>query len=551
MTRALGVVRLSEVTDATTSPERQREVIEAFAKVRGSEIIGWADDQDVSASKVHPFKRPELSSWLNRKGEFDELLFWRLDRLVRGSFDWADMVRWADANGKILASATEPLDLGNKFGRMVANMIVGIAEMESDNTKERVLGAHAYLRQAGRFAGGKPPYGSKTVPALGGKGFTLIEDPETLPVLREAIDRVLAGEAVNAIIADFNRRGIASPQDSQRDKSAGQPWRAESLRRVLRNPAMLGHAVHKGKSVTGDDGMPVLRGLPLVTQSEYDRIQHALEKLARPGTGPYTRSQTPSLLLSVAYCLSCIGADGDAPLHRGTRGTWNRGPRIPHYICARANRPAQYGDRCKARSILTEMLEPIASEAFLQLCGEAEQMDRIWDAGEDHSEELATVRAALANVRDEYDRGGYAYQGGQADYDTRTGRLSARLAALSDLPSRAAAYHLRPTGKTMREAWEAASLAERRKLMVLAGFRVGAEKLDDGRLHLRLVIDPDLVRRAALATAGERDVPQWPPRPVSFTDVRQGVNLYVGPGKVAAMIQEIRDSLANRSAQSR
>src|SRR5260370_29911998 len=111
----------------------------------------------------------------------------------------------------------------------------------------------------------------------------------------EAIARGLVGESGTATVPDYNRRGIASPQDSQRKQPGGQPWRAESLRRVLRNPAMLGHAVHKGKSVTGPDGMPVLRGLPLVTQSEYEQIQHALDSLARPGTGPYTRTQTPSL----------------------------------------------------------------------------------------------------------------------------------------------------------------------------------------------------------------------------------------------------------------
>jgi hypothetical protein len=38
--RALGVVRLSEVTDASTSVERQREVIEIKAAQRGCEIIG-------------------------------------------------------------------------------------------------------------------------------------------------------------------------------------------------------------------------------------------------------------------------------------------------------------------------------------------------------------------------------------------------------------------------------------------------------------------------------------------------------------------------------
>jgi hypothetical protein len=48
--RAVGVIRLSELTAPTTSPARQREIITASAFRRGDEIAGWAEDLNVSAT---------------------------------------------------------------------------------------------------------------------------------------------------------------------------------------------------------------------------------------------------------------------------------------------------------------------------------------------------------------------------------------------------------------------------------------------------------------------------------------------------------------------
>jgi hypothetical protein len=59
--RILGVVRLSQLTDDSSSPHRQREAIEYWADsphVEG-EIIGWAEDLDVSGG-LSPFKRQGL-----------------------------------------------------------------------------------------------------------------------------------------------------------------------------------------------------------------------------------------------------------------------------------------------------------------------------------------------------------------------------------------------------------------------------------------------------------------------------------------------------------
>ena len=56
---------------------------------------GIAKDLDVSAGSTSPFDRPQLGDWLSdRLGEFDVIVFFRADWIVRRLFDLADLIRW-------------------------------------------------------------------------------------------------------------------------------------------------------------------------------------------------------------------------------------------------------------------------------------------------------------------------------------------------------------------------------------------------------------------------------------------------------------------------
>ncbi|CAL9548445.1 hypothetical protein SUDANB130_04380 [Streptomyces sp. enrichment culture] len=91
--RALLSVRLSVLTDDTTSPVRQELDLRMLARKRGCRVVGVASDLNVSATKVPPWKRKELGDWLNNRApEFDEILFWKLDRFVRRLSDLSTMI---------------------------------------------------------------------------------------------------------------------------------------------------------------------------------------------------------------------------------------------------------------------------------------------------------------------------------------------------------------------------------------------------------------------------------------------------------------------------
>src|ERR1700752_296289 len=120
MANFIGRIRLSVSADESTSVERQRQHIEAWAQLHGHLIVGWAEDIDVSG-KVSPFDTPQFGDWLkNRWPEFDGIVAWKLDRLARNTFGLNDLFRWAHEHGKTVVSITESLDLSTPIGRAIA-----------------------------------------------------------------------------------------------------------------------------------------------------------------------------------------------------------------------------------------------------------------------------------------------------------------------------------------------------------------------------------------------------------------------------------------------
>ncbi len=419
--RALIVVRLSRVTEATTSPERQLEECEALCKQRGYEVAGVAEDLDVSGA-VDPFKkdRPNLARWLaGEEQAFDVIVVCRVDRLTRSIKHLQRLVAWADDEGKLIVSATEPhFDMTTPFAAVVIALMGTIAQMELEAISERNRSAAQHNLRAGKYRGGLPPYGY--VPA-GEKGnWRLVQDPDQVKIIGEVVRRVLDGEPLQGMARDFTRRGVPTPSDSFDLHMGREPkrvkWRGETLRNVLTGQALLGYAMAEGKPIRNDDGSHVFKSEPILTREVFERVGQELE--SRSQRGEPTKRST-SLLLRVLYCGVC-----GRPAYRLVIGPG----RAPRYRC----KGVVLADRCRNGTIKTAEMDEAVESMILTLLKGSYRMERVWDAGSDHSVELAEVNAELD--------GAAAYVGTPAfrkgtpqglKLEARIDALAARQAALS------------------------------------------------------------------------------------------------------------------------
>lgn len=491
--RVLGRLRLSRATDESTSIERQREVVQAWSDAQGHQVVGWAEDSDVTGA-LDPFQTPEFGSWLrDRAPEFDVIACWKLDRLGRDAVQLNKLFGWCQDHQKTIVSATEAIDLGSWSGRMLANVIGGLAEGELSAMKERASASRAKLRDTARWGGGRPPFGYKPVQRPEG-GWTLVVDPPARKVVQRIVGDLLDGRNLSQIARALGEEGYLAPAQYYRSLKSGGgivsspdetrgTWNASAVRNLLRSKSILGHVCYQGQTVRDDDGRPLMASEPLVSLDEWERVQVVLDRAqqARREAAPHA-GVTTAMLSGLAFCYFCqVRLTHDRTKARGKLYRYYRCSTEGHLLL-----PA-------------EDLELLAEEAFLNEVGELEVRQRVWVPGDAREAELREAVAALDDL---------TALTGTVRSATARERLQRQIAAIDNRivelesePAKSARWEYQPTGQLYSDSW-AASPERRRELMVKSGITIhaGVEGRSGGKggsWYFRIFI-PEEIREGLL-----------------------------------------------------
>jgi site-specific DNA recombinase len=446
----LGVIRLSNDTDTSTSPAGQRQQIEAWASGNGHNVIGWAEDTDVSARKVAPARRPQLSRWLQepKLDEWDLLACAKQDRLFRSVADIGTMTKFCLDNGKTWHAIAEGTDLFSASGRAYTNMLATFGEFEADRIGERCRESADRLAATGRWRGGHPPYGYAAQERPGG-GWMLIQDPEQAEILRRMAADAISGSSNGQIAAWLRAEKIATPRDARalrsgRD-SGDRRWLTETIRAMLRSPSLAGHTTRRGKVVRDDDGKPVLfttepvlddDTFGLLIQALNTRLQHRGERVGG------------HMLLRTLHCKSCTDA-GSKP------------QRMYGHVRHNGNGHSTY--RCPACGfgISMKRAESLVEMAMLEEVGSRKLPRRIDIPAQDHTRDLERIERLIAELDDALfnsETTAAAHGRMMKRYETERDRLSL-------LPQHPARTRYEPTDQIVREHWQELDPAERGRFL--------------------------------------------------------------------------------------
>lgn len=459
---------MSRDVTGSTSAERQREVIESYARMHDHTIVGWATDMDVSGS-LSPWDTPEFGDWLRRPQEWDVVCAWKLDRFGRTLFELNDLFSWCLRSGHTLACVEDQIDLSTWTGRLVAAVIAGVAEGELEAIRTRNKASRKKLREIGRWHGGQPPYGYRKV---GQKGAWYLEpDPDKVEIIEQMIEKVLDRKSLLSIAKDLNARKIPGPQGGQ--------WHTPTVRRILLSRSTIGESLHKdGRPVIGEDGLPVQQAEPLIPIELWKRGKAAVEDRKR---APATEYGT-GLLLHVVKCSFCEGwmyhfvKNKDGKLFR-------------YWRCSQRTKDKSLCD--SQHTIPAEQLEAQVEELFLDEIGDIERQERVYIDGDDTQAQLDQVKEAINRARKESDLG--LYDGDEDSYAERMKLLVGRRKELEANPSEGPRWELRGLGETYREAWQRMDIQERRNLMISTGVQFWASTHP---WYLRIHIPHDLMEQA-------------------------------------------------------
>jgi DNA invertase Pin-like site-specific DNA recombinase len=335
--RAAIYTRISQDREgAGLGVERQEADCRALAERLGWTIVAVHSDNDLSAYSGKP--RPGYLALLAdlRAGVADAVICWHTDRLHRRPVELEEYIAVCEPRGVPTQTVKAgPIDLATPAGRMVARQLGAVGRYEVEHQIERQQRARLQAATAGRWTGGRRPYGYQA------DGVT-VEVAEA-EVLRWAAAQVLAGRALTAIVADLNRQGSTT--------STGRPWKATELSRVLRRPRNAGLMQHRGQ-VVGAAGWPAI-----LDEATWRGVCAVLsDPRRRTNTGVARRW----LLSGLALCGVC----GD-PVRSFSAGTVHGRPTKPTYTCRTGRhvvRDAAACDQLVTAVILERLGRPDARE---------------------------------------------------------------------------------------------------------------------------------------------------------------------------------------------
>ena len=198
----MAVIGYARVSTTDQNPQLQ---IDALKEAGATRIF---TDHGVSGSTA---SRPQLDACLDHLRKGDVLAVWKLDRLVRNTRHFLEMVDELASRGIGFRSLTEGLHTEGAMGKAMLTIMAAFAQLERDTMLERTRAGLDAAAANGRM-GGRPRKVGDTDTAkarqLRDKGIAATDIAKMLGVSRATVYRYLADEELRP------RRGQRSQRAS-------------------------------------------------------------------------------------------------------------------------------------------------------------------------------------------------------------------------------------------------------------------------------------------------------------------------------------------------
>ena len=320
--------------------------------------------------------RPQMQQLLADvdEGLWEGVLVMEVERLARGdTIDQGIVAQAFKVTDTKIITPLKSYDPNNEFDEEYFEFGLFMARREYKVINRRLQRGRLASVKEGKWVGNTPPYGYRRVKLSQDKGFGLVPDPETAPVVRNIFHWYVEGRSdgtvihpmgLQAICTKLNQSGIPSP--------SRQTWSASTLRDLLQNPVYCGlirwgwrkqqKTYHKAtgtwqatRSRAAFGEYPVYQGLhePLVTRACWDAAQAKFATHpSRPGP---KQMEQKNPLAGLCYCSMC----GRAMVRRPYKSI------PPQLICVSPTCPTKGSYLSMVEDAVLEALESTLNELRL------------------------------------------------------------------------------------------------------------------------------------------------------------------------------------------
>lgn len=229
---------------AYTSIDAQRDAGEAYIASRRSE--GWvqaSDYYDDGGFSGGTLERPALKRLLAdiEAGRIDVIVAYKLDRLSRSLFDFAELVKVFERCNVTFVSVTQHFNTTDAMGRMLLNILLTFAQFERELTSERIRDKFIASKRKGLWMHGIPPLGYDI------KDRRLTVNADEAERVRWIFERFIEQRSIQkvaeeALVHEYRNKSWTTAagrhlQGHVLDKGA--------IHKILHNRTYLGHIKHR------------------------------------------------------------------------------------------------------------------------------------------------------------------------------------------------------------------------------------------------------------------------------------------------------------------
>jgi DNA invertase Pin-like site-specific DNA recombinase len=426
-------LRISEDRDGSRAGvRRQLEDCREWAARHGATVAEVYEDNDISAYRGK--QRPRYRQMCEdiKAGLRDGVITWHLDRLHRSPLELEGFIALVEsARIEVVTVTGGDYNLSTTDGRAMARVVGAFARKESEDKSRRITAQKIQAAKEGRRSGG----GTR------GYGYSVdhrhVVESEAA-IIREAAERILAGDSLRSVCDDFNRREVPTV--------TGVEWSPTVLRTMLMSARLSGQVERHGEVVAAGDW-------PAILSPAHTRRLRSL--LGDPGRRT-NRSPRRYPLMGLVHCGRCGARMVARPRDDGRR----------RYVCAKA--PGFTG--CGGTFILADPLEELVTEGVLAAL-DTPQLRRALVADGPADAEIEALERRLADDRAQLEE--LAGMLGRKELSTSEwfaarGPVSSRIASaerqLGALSQSTALEGFVGSARVLRDQWQGLSVARRRAI---------------------------------------------------------------------------------------
>ncbi len=466
--RAVAYIRVSSQDQvAGYSLDAQERSFNELCQSRGWEPAGIYREEGRSAHTDSISKRPVFRQLLEdaAQGRFDTVVVHTLDRWARNTQIALESLGTLAKNNVALVSVTENIDYSTAQGRLLTTLLAGFAEYFSDSLSTHIKKGLGERAHNGRHLGGIPfgylscwegPKGGRQLACESEHPGGLHLDPEEAESVKEMFRRYASGSTTLSQLAGWmNQEGFRTRNMHRRgsDDDGGaadsRMFTTASVRGILHNPFYAGKIKH------GDQLLPGSHEA-LVPEDVFKAVQIAMKRNSGRSETLRSRPEREYMLKGLIKCGHCglpMWAQTYANGHTYYRE--QKGSRGSGYCVGKSRSlPCQVPDEQVGRIVGAIVLPDAWMDRVLAKIHLADEVNRI-------GQERLQAEQRLKRLGKAYVDGLYY----DDDYRREKRSLEELLAGLV-IPGVNSAKEAGKLLEDLPALWEAATLAERRKLLL-------------------------------------------------------------------------------------